>query len=401
MRECDYVQSEPVASPDTSGASAPSVTRTYWLETMLSIGNPVLDALSRRELKQRLPNEFHVDRSEFAPLEALGRLACGIAPWLELQGLPEAEERLREQALRQLLHGIDSATDPASPDAMNFTSGGQPLVDAAFLAHALLRSPTQLAGGLSPEAKARVIAALRQTRQQVPHGSNWLFFSAMVEAGLSVLSDETYDRMRVAYAVHMFMKWYKGDGAYGDGEPFHWDYYNSFVIQPMLVDLVRTFGSEMADLRALEPLVLERAQRYAGVLERMISPEGTYPPIGRSLTYRFGAFQLLSQAALQHFLPEELQPAQVRGALTAVIRRTMNAPGTLDAGGWLRPGLNGHQPSLAEGYINTGSLYLCTAVFLPLGLAPTDPFWSSPDAEWTSRIIFGGGDHPADHAISR
>ena len=380
--------------------TVPLHTRAYWLETMLRIAGPVLEALSRRELKQRLP-EFHADRSEFAPLEALGRLACGIAPWLELQGLPEPEERLREQATRQLLEGIDSATDPDSPDAMNFENGGQPLVDAAFLAHALLRAPNRLAGGLSPDAKARVIAALRKTRRQAPNGSNWLFFSAMVEAGLRVLGDENYDRMRISYAVHMFMKWYKGDGAYGDGEPFHWDYYNSFVIQPMLVDLIRTFGSEMGDLRALEPVVMERAQRYAGVLERMISPEGTYPPIGRSLAYRFGAFQLLSQAALQQFLPAELAPEQVRCALTAVMRRTMAAPGTMDAEGWLQPGLVGHQPSLAEGYINTGSLYLCMAVFLPLGLPSSDPFWSAPDKDWTSRLIFGGIDHPADHAISR
>ena len=34
--------------------------------------------------------------------------------------------------------------------------------------------------------------------------------------------------------------WYKGDGVYGDGPPFHWDYYNSFVIQPMLLNILAT-----------------------------------------------------------------------------------------------------------------------------------------------------------------
>jgi hypothetical protein len=37
----------------------------------------------------------------------------------------------------------------------------------------------------------------------------------------------------------------------------------------------------------------ERAKRYAAVQERMIGPDGTFPPIGRSLAYRCGAFHLL------------------------------------------------------------------------------------------------------------
>ena len=39
----------------------------------------------------------------------------------------------------------------------------------------------------------------------------------------------------------------------------------------------------------------------------------------------FGAFQLLGQMALMHQLPEEIKPSQVRCALTAVIRRMIEA----------------------------------------------------------------------------
>jgi hypothetical protein len=240
---------------------------------------------------------------------------------------------------------------------------------------------------------------LKQTRRTAPSGSNWLLFSAMVEAALYILGDPEYDRMRVGYAVHMFMDWYKGDGVYGDGKDFHWDYYNSFVIQPMLVDVVALFKQESEQYSALKPLILERAQRYATVLERSIAPDGTYPFIGRSIVYRFGAFQLLSQAALQHFLEEALPPAQVRCALTAVITRIMEYPGTLDESGWLRPGVYGYQPELAESYINTGSLYLCASVFLPLGLLPSDPFWSGEEMKWTSLKIAAGEDVMRDHAL--
>ena len=83
-------------------------------------------------------------------------------------------------------------------------------------------------------------------------------------------------------------------------------------------------------------------------------------------------------------------PAQVRGALTAVIRRSIEAPGTFDADGWLRIGFCGHQPGVGETYISTGSLYLCAVGLLPLGLPASDPFWSAPPQPWTSRARLVG-----------
>jgi hypothetical protein len=193
---------------------------------------------------------------------------------------------------------------------------------------------------------------------------------------------------------------------YGDGETLHFDYYNSYVIHPMLVDILTTVDSlggipvPVWDVSGflVKDKALRRAQRYALVQERMIAPDGSYPPIGRSLTYRMGAFQTLAMIALKGLLPGELPPAQVRCALTAVIHRLMDAPGTWDENGWLQIGLCGHQPSLGEAYISTGSLYLCANGLLPLGLPPADPFWSSPDLPWTSVKIFGGADQSADHA---
>ena len=147
---------------------------------------------------------------------------------------------------------------------------------------------------------------------------------------------------------------------------------------------------------------MQRASRYAGILERLIGPDGSYPAVGRSLAYRFGAFQLLSQAALEGFLPEGVEPSQVRCALTQVIRRVMEADDNFTPEGWLHPGIYGHQPGLAEEYINTGSLYLCCSVFLALGLPPEAPFCvrSGPSLDreegverygsrlWTMRFLY-------------
>jgi hypothetical protein len=95
---------------------------------------------------------------------------------------------------------------------------------------------------------------------------------------------------------------------------------------------------------------MERSVRYAVILERLISHEGTYPPIGRSLAYRIGAFQTLSQMALMKKLPEKVKPAQVRCALTTLIKNQMNAPDTFDDKGWLRIGLYASQLCAGETY---------------------------------------------------
>lgn len=271
-------------------------------------------------------------------------------------------------------------------------------MDTAFLAYALVRAPKALTSPLSPEVRGHLANALRSSREIAAHNSNWLFFSAMVEAGLYVLG-EPYDIKRVLYALRVFRKWYKGDGIYGDGEMFHWDYYNSFVIQPMYVDLVELFYKQNEEIRAMRPSVNSHASRYASVLERFIGPDGSYPVIGRSICYRFGAFQMLSQAALQHRLEAGMSPASVRCALTAVIKKVMNSPDLFDERGWLLPGVYGYQPELAEEYINTGSLYLCSAVFLLLGLPPQDPFWSGVDEDGSGKKVWSGGHISIDHAI--
>ncbi len=374
-------------------------TRKEWLSVLTQIVGPVLDALANGKLKETMPLSFHGQRAEFAPLEAFGRSMLGLAPWLEADIGEDSEEYGEQKAYREkALRCIAMATDPQSPDFMNFCKGGQPLVDTAFLAHALVRAPHKIVDALDEKVRHNLADALRSSRQIVPCNSNWIFFTAMVEAGLHVLG-EPCDMTRVLYALRTFQGWYKGDGVYGDGEEFHWDYYNSFVIQPMYVDLVDMFAGENEEIAAMRPDVLARAARYASQLERMIAPEGTYPVIGRSICYRFGVFHLLAQMALQHRLEPSLSPAAVRCGLSAVIRRIMSAPDMFDDKGWLLPGVYGQQPELAETYINIGSLYLCSAVFLPLGLLPSDPFWSMEDEEWSGRKVWSGGHIQIDHAL--
>ena len=376
-------------------------TVPYWVGVMTRLADPVLKNLANGTLKARMPVEQapKADRRAVSHLEALGRLVSGIAPWIELAADETSEGRQRGEYADLTRRAIARAVDPSSPDFLNFTRERQPLVDAAFLAQGILRAPRALRESLGATTTKQLVAALESTRAITPVFSNWLLFSATVEAALARLG-ATWDRMRVDYALRQHDQWYKGDGVYGDGPAFHWDYYNSFVIQPMLLDVLDVCRDEMPAWKELAGRVEPRARRYAAILERLVAPDGTFPAVGRSIAYRFGAFQLLAQMALRKALPEEVTPAQVRGALTAMIRRSIEAPGTFDANGWLQIGFCGHQPGVGETYISTGSLYLCAVGLLPLGLAPSDPFWSAPAEPWTSVRAWSGQPFPIDHALS-
>src|SRR5437762_10322454 len=259
----------PAWRPGSASVLTPAAgDREYWLDVLTRLTEPVLTNLAEGRLRQRMPVEIapagRPERRDYTHLEAVGRLLTGIAPWLELadDGAPEGGRRRRYAGLAR--RGLGAATDPASPDFLNFARGRQPLVDAAFLAHAIVRAPGALWEPLDAGTRRNVIAALRATRAIEPSQSNWLMFSAMIEVALSMMGED-WNRTRVDFALRQHELWYKGDGTYGDGPPFHWDYYNSFVIQPMLLDVMRLVGSTTREGKAPTAPVLAWARRLAAI----------------------------------------------------------------------------------------------------------------------------------------
>lgn len=383
--------------------------RAYFVKMLTKIAHPVLQATAEGRLKSVMPVEIaphaYGDRNKVTHLEAFGRTLSGIAPWLQLGPDDTPEGKLRAEYINLTVAGIKNAVDPASKDYMNFNEGGQPLVDAAFFAQGLLRAPL-LWEKLGNDTQQNVIKALKSTRVISPAYTNWLLFTAMIEAALLKYEGKA-DMVRIEFALLKHSEWYLGDGTYGDGKDYHWDYYNSYVIQPMMLDILKVLKENkntLANWRYKNEFIvnsnqfMERSKRYAAIQERLISPEGTYPAIGRSLAYRVGAFQNLAQMALIQELPEELNPAQVRCALLSIIKKQMEVPGTFTDDGWLTIGFYGHQPEIGEPYISTGSLYLCTEAFLPLGLPIQTPFWQAPDAPYTQEKIWSGKKTAIDHA---
>jgi hypothetical protein len=381
--------------------------RKKWLSIVEQVSQPVLEAISQQKLRATMPVECikgdEAARAQSTHLEAVGRLLSGLAPWLEGEPGPNtkidpAEEALRSRYREWARLAIHYGTNQKSPDALNFGTNQQSLVDAASLAIAVLRAPNQLWEKLDVTTQENLIRSLVETRKVQPSFNNWILFSAVIEAMFCKLG-LPWDTVRIDSALRQIQEWYKGDSLYSDGPVFHFDYCNSFVIHPVslcVLDAVKSTGR----WEPMRPAIEARAIRYAAILERMISPEGTYPTIGRSLAYRYGAFHHLAEMSLRHQLPEDVLPAQVRCALTAVMSRINGAPGTFDKNGWLTIGFAGHQPSLGEHYVSTGSLYFCAAAWLPLGLASTDEFWSAPALPWTQQKAWSGIDLKNDFAIS-
>ncbi|MGC9225170.1 MAG: DUF2264 domain-containing protein [Terracidiphilus sp.] len=393
------VHASQAAAPETGAAD-----RAQWLAIVERVAQPVLEAISQQNLRASMPVESapgqEDERRQSTHLEAVGRLLCGLAPWLEGEpGSDPKEEALRNRYRDWARLAIEHGTNPHSPDALNFGSNPQSLVDAAFLALAVVRAPNQLWSKLDAKTQENLVRALAATRTVQPGFNNWLLFSAMIEAFFCKVG-KPWDTLRIDYALRQHQEWYKGDGVYGDGPEFHWDYYNSFVIQPMMLNVLDAVEPVTHRWSRLRAPVEARARRYAAIQERLISPEGTFPPIGRSLAYRFGALQLLAEMALRRNLPEGVHPAQVRCAMTAAMTRMIAARGTFDSKGWLTIGFAGHQPAIGESYISTGSCYLCSVAWLPLGLAAGDEFWSAPAEPWTSQKAWNGVNIKTDHAIA-
>lgn len=379
--------------------------RVYWLNTMIKMVEPIYTNLSCNTLRKNMPVETRDGlntgnaRKEVTHLEALGRSFAGIAPWLNLPINQTDEGKLRAKYVDLVVKSLANAVNPESPDYMPFDRPiSQALVDAAYVAEGLLRSKEQIWPRLDTLTQQRLVKEMKASRRFKPADKNWLMFSAMIEAALLEFTGEC-NMKPINYALRRHKEWYKGDGWYGDGRRLHMDYYNSFVIQPMMMDVLEVMkrhGIEGADFYDVQ---LKRFIRYAEQQERMIGPDGTYPPIGRSIAYRLGAFQALAQVALMKMLPKKVKPAQVRCALTQVMKRQLT-DGTFDKDGWLTLGFCGHQPRLAEKYVSTGSLYMCTLVFLPLGLDASDEFWSGKAEKWTSLKIWGGDTAVGpDHAL--
>lgn len=389
-----------LAAATASAKQKPQSDREFWVETATKIATPVLENLSKNELHKNWQVEYSPSwdgrNKEVAYLEAFGRLMAGIAPWLALPDDGTAEGATRKRLREWALQGYKNGVDPASPDRFGWEASNQTLVDASYLALSFLRAKEALWEPLDQVTKTLYIKEFRNLRKIAPPYNNWLLFRTMIEAFFVEIGEE-YDGFALNVGLRKADEWYLSDGFYSDGPEFSLDYYNAYVLHPYIVEIVDIMARHNVWSPLSKDLAVRRMQRFDRLLERMISPEAAYPVMGRSMTYRMGAFQTLALSAWCTGLHKDLTNGGVRNALTAVMRRLMTAQGVFNDKGWLQLGFAGRQPELADYYTNAGSLYITSLVFLPLGLPADAPFWTDAPQPWTSQKAWSGGQVKKDY----
>lgn len=398
-------------SADTKTGSRHLITangqddRKYWAELLYKIADPVFSNLANDSLKKNMKVQksprYAKPSVSVTYLEAVGRSLAGIAPWLALPDDATAEGKLRKQLREKVLEGLANAVNPSSADYLNFSvkPDAQPIVDAAYLVQGFMRAPKALWEPLDNKTKRNTIDCLKKLQvKKFPNNNNWVLFSAAIEAFLLSAGEHSNNDIITA-AVQKIEGWYVGDGWYSDGPHFALDYYNSYVIHPFMIDVLNISVRHGLAAKASYDKAFRRMVRYAEEEEMIISPEGTYPPVGRSIPYRTAAFQALALVSLMEKLPQYINPAQVRCALTKVMDNMFGKHPCFDDEGWLLLGFCGYQPGAADSYTSTGSLYMATLGFLPLGLPADNAFWTNPPAEWTSVLAWSGKPFHKDYHV--
>ena len=378
--------------------------REYWCGLAWKMAQPVLENMAQGTLQKNMQMEFSPSfdnrNKKVAYMECFGRLMAGIAPWLALPDDGTAEGKQRAQLRSWALQSYKNAVDPKSPDYLCWGIGGQNLVDAAYIAESFLRAYDALWVPLDTTTKQAYLREFRKMRKIDPPYTNWLLFSSTIESFMAKAGGE-YDEFRVNTACRKMEEWYTGDGWYSDGPDFAFNYYSSYVFHPMYLETLQAMIDAKAntrlDYQKYYDRELRRAQKYALILERFISPEGTFPVFGRSIPYRNAAMQPLALMAWYGKLPEGLAKGQVRAALTKVMHRMWDTQNNFNEKGFLNIGFCGHQPKAADWYTNNGSEYMASLTFMPLGLPANDPFWTDAAQPWTQVKAWGGQDFPKDH----
>ncbi|MDE6650839.1 MAG: DUF2264 domain-containing protein [Paramuribaculum sp.] len=390
---------------------APEKTdREKWVELCYNIAAPVLENMSRGELQKNMELELSPNWDGRDPkvsyMECFGRLMAGITPWLALPDDDTEEGAKRKQLREWALAAYKNAVDPESPDYLLWGgSHPQPLVDAAYVAESFLRAPEAIWQQLDSVTQQRYIECFKGMRKHRPAYNNWLLFRGIIEAFILMAEPESADNFIFTTVGRKMDEWYLGDGMYGDGPELALDNYNAYVIHPMYIEMLETVEQNptpsnrwVGNIKS--ELAVKRMQRYNQFIERLISPEGTYPAFGRSVVYRLGAFQTLAMSAWKYGMPKGLTNGSVRSALTAVMENMFKVPGNFTPGGYLALGFAGHQPELSNSYTNNGSLYITSTMFLPLGLPADHPFWTDPAEPWTQKRAWTGGTIPIDGHVS-
>jgi len=311
-----------------------------------------------------------INFNTIADLECFARIFAGISPWLAT--------RLEGDYVTKILKMFDKLF--AQEDI--FTKE-QSIVECAYICYGFLITKNVLWKQLPENTKLQFINIIRNVRKLIADyhtRCNWYLFHGMIETFLKSI-DESYDDVFISSMLETIELWYCGDGFYKDGERgFSMDYYNSYVIHPFYIEILKVCNPSIVDK------AFERCIKYTEFLERIVNPDGSYPPLGRSITYRFGAFHALAYSIYNERISSQHTYPQLKRLLTKVLKRIITHS-IFNTYGFLELGFTGSHPEITDWYSNWGSCYLTTLGFLPLGLGKSHHFWEDTNINYYTQEL--------------
>ncbi len=385
--------------------------RNEWLSILLSIVNPVINGFVNKNIKSIFPIHFSVhlpkndkrrNQTEIVFIELFCRTLLGISI------LFQSEESIIKDHLTDLFQNtifMINHTFSGYLDFYHFSIDHQLIVEMANCTLAFIRAP-YLWNSLQPLIKNNILNIMYYSITKFkPHMNNWLLFEALIEIFL-YKNQKIKALNKTLLNLRVIESYYIGDGWYKDGSIFHMDFYNSYVILPLLITIynelyIINYQNQNIVYKNLYNKTLLKIQRQSEFLERLIGLDGSFPIFGRSAVYRSAVFHALVTNVYISELPNSLSYGQVRTGLNAVIINMFQNEKIkiVDEHGFLTFGFSGFQPEMADEYSNSGSIYFALLIFMPLGLNENHIFWNCSNEDWSQKKLYNGNSINRDKSI--
>lgn len=347
-------------------------TRAHWEAVADHWVNVALSYASPRFSLIEIPGRHSWSGTESDALEGFARSFLIAAPRIAGGDDPHG---FAEKYASGLVAGTERGGSEGwlwAADAGDPTGKAQPIVEAAGLAYALHISRAQIWDRLKPAEQERVAEWLAHHARRFTWPNNWLLFTAVIEAFLASVGVDTseYDGSANLRRVE---SWYAGQGWYTDGQRRNFDYYNAWVIHPLLWAIYDMVPDREPDAAWRWE---NRLGRYLESYAHLFGGDGSPLIQGRSIIYRTATLAPIWLGQLTGRTP--LSPGASRrlasGTLKHFVDNGVGVDGPLSLGWHAGQYLDVTQP-----YSGPGSPYWAGIGFHGLALPADHPVWTAKE----------------------
>lgn len=346
----------------------PLKTRADAQQMVRDLFTPLIPYLSHQGAALDLDEGGAIFDMQASALEGVARPLWGIIP-LVLGGGEFPWWPLVHNAIRE-------GVDPTHPHYWGPTGDiNQRSVEMAafgFLLAVLPEKGWQPLPATTQEQLATWLAGIQ--RHTMPQ-NNWLFFTLLVQAGLTrVGREDLVDQALRSRYLEKIASWYRAEGWYGDGDDQAIDHYGGFAMH--FYGLIYSCLLANPD-KEYAQLFTRHARDFIIPFSTWFADSGETLPVGRSGCYRFASASFWGAAAMLPLEQDEM--AQVKGLWARHIRSWQLSP-IFSESGLLTRGYRYPNLLMAEWYNSPTSPWWAMKAFLPLLLPENHPFWRSEEA---------------------